>query len=436
MATLFSQQSRIATFRKLWVALARAQQELGLEISTHQIQQMEAHVDKIDFHRAAEYEKRFHHDVMAHIYAFGEQCPDAKPIIHLGATSCYVTDNADLILMRQGLQLIANSLRFLLKEGAEIAKRWADLPCLGYTHFQSAQPTTIGKRICLWLQDFLWDVQEWERLIAEIPLLGAKGATGTQASFLALFHGDMSKVSRLEELIAQEFGFIKIVPISGQTYSRKLDVTVLNALASFAASAHKMGTDLRLLAHTKEILEPFDAEQIGSSAMPFKKNPILSERICGLARFVISLAQNPVYTAATQWLERSLDDSSNRRLAVPEAFLGVDAILQLLKSLLPRLMVNTEEIESRLHAETPLLVMENILMAAVQRGGNRQSLHEELRRIAIAAQKHASPLEFLISQIERERAFGLTRTDIVPLLDMHALVGCAPNQVREFLETI
>jgi adenylosuccinate lyase len=428
MSYLFSQKNKILTFRRLWVSLARHQSRLGLPVTKAQIAQMESHLEEIDFEAAARYEKRFRHDVMAHIHAFGDQCPDARGIIHLGATSCYVTDNADLIIFKEGLHLIEKKLIHVLKLLARFAAKEAKTPCLSYTHYQSAQPTTMGKRACLWLQDFLMDAKDLQRIYEELPFLGVKGATGTQSSFLALFNGNAAKVLKLEKAIAKDFGFTNILPISGQTYSRKIDLNILNAFASFSASAHKMGTDIRLLAHDGELLESFDKSQVGSSAMPYKRNPMYSERICGLARFVISLSQNSTYTAATQWLERSLDDSSNRRLAIPEAFLGMDAVLNLLAHLLEKLQMNKAVALERLKKELPHLVMENIMMKAVKNGGNRQELHETLRRCS------SKSLDDLIEEIAKNREFHLDRKEIKPLLSIPSLIGMAPIQVREFLK--
>lgn len=418
MSRLFSSQFKISTFRRLWTALAKAEQKLGLPITHQQIAQLEDNIDRIDFIAAHAYEKRFRHDVMAHIHAYGDQCPEAKPIIHLGATSSYVTDNTDLIQLKQGLQLLLNKLIHILRLLATFAKKEAAAPCLGYTHFQPAQPTTFGKRASLWLQDFLLDAQELERLSLSLPFLGTKGATGTQASFLSLFEGNGAKVKELETLIAHDLGFTKILPISGQTYTRKLDLHVLNALASFSASAHKMATDIRLLAHEGELTEASTETQIGSSAMPYKRNPIYSERICGLARFVISLAQNPAYTTATQWLERSLDDSSNRRLCIPESFLGVDAILNLLSHLISNLVVNRSLALENLHIQIPHLAMENILMQAVKKGGDRQAVHENLRKLSGKS----------ISEIVKE--LHLDPKEFTPA----SLIGRAPEQVEEFLK--
>lgn len=429
---LFSAQFKFATFRRLWVALAKAQQKLGLPITDPQIAQMEAHVGQIDFAKAHEYEKKFRHDVMAHIHAFGDQCPDAKSIIHLGATSSYVTDNTDLIQMKEALKLLIAKLTQIIKLLASFAEKEAASPCLSYTHYQSAQPTTIGKRACLWLQDFLMDAIEWERHIQTLPFLGAKGATGTQASFLSLFNGDTAKLERLEQTISQEFGFSKVLPIAGQTYTRKLDLNLLNALESFAASAHKMATDIRLLSHEEEIQEGFGKDQVGSSAMPYKRNPIYSERICGIARFVMSLAQNPAYTTATQWFERTLDDSSNRRLSIPESFLGVDAILNLLHHLLTNLSVDRGQALDHLQQELPFLSMENILMLAVKKGASRQTAHEKLRQLAISSKTQKLSMESLIHQIEK--SLDLKPEELKGFFKPDALYGAAPQQVHVFIK--
>ncbi len=422
MSFLFSAHFKITTYRKLWASLAKAQQKLGLPITHRQVAELEDNVEKIDFLAAKVYEKKFKHDVMAHIYAFGDQCPDAKAIIHLGATSTFVTDNTDLIQLKKGLELLLSKIGQVIRLMAPLSEKCAASPCLGYTHFQAAQPTTIGKRICLWLQDFLSDAEEFERQMGSLPFLGAKGATGTQSSFLALFDGDIDKVEKLEKQIASDFGFSKILPIAGQTYPRKIDLTVLNALASFAASAHKLATDIRLLAHDGEMLEGFEEEQVGSSAMPYKHNPIYSERICGLARFVIALAQNPAYTAATQWLERSLDDSSNRRFSIPESFLGADAILNLLIHLFTHLKIDEALALEHLIEKIDLISMENILMLAVKKGADRQKTHEILRKLSQKKKRDiAKELHLEVSELE-------------PLLNPLKLIGCAPEQVRKFLK--
>jgi adenylosuccinate lyase len=368
---------------------------------------------------------------MAHIHAFGDLCPEAKPIIHWGATSCYVTDNADLLQMREALHLLFGKMLHVIQLLSHFAKEQKKTPALSYTHFQSAQPTTFGKRATLWLQDFWMDALEWERMLASFPFLGAKGATGTQSSFLFLFDGHEDKIDQLETLIAAEFGLHTVLPISGQTYTRKIDLHLLNAFESFAASAHKMATDLRLLAHDGELVEGFEKNQVGSSAMPYKRNPIYSERICGIARFVISLAQNPAYTTATQWLERSLDDSSNRRLSLPDAFLGVDAILNLLIHLIPKLQVNAPLALRNIEEKLPFLVMENILMASVKKGGNRQELHEKLRLLS-----EQGSLSALVHKIEQDPSFHLKKEEINKLTQVSSLIGLAPSQVDHFLTEV
>jgi adenylosuccinate lyase len=431
MSRLFSPWFKGVCFRKLWVALALAEKNAGLPVQSAQIAQMQAHTDTIDFGSILHYEKIFRHDVMAHIHAFGDQCPEAKPIIHWGATSSYVTDNSELIQLKNGMELLFQKMLHVLQKMAHLAKKHAHDPCLGYTHFQPAQPTTIGKRICLWLQDFLLDAREWERLMREIPFLGVKGATGTQSSFLALLNGDHAKVQQMEQEIAASFGFSNILQICGQTYTRKIDIHVLHSIASFAASAHKFGTDIRLLAHEGELLEPFGKAQVGSSAMPYKRNPIYSERICGLARFAISLAQNPAYTSATQWLERSLDDSSNRRLAIPEAFLSADAILNTMIYILSDIQIDKEASLHHVQQNLPNLCMENILMESVKRGADRQLVHEKLRSIAL---KENSLVE-MVAAMEKEKIIHLSRQEIEKIADPKHLVGRAPLQVVEFLQS-
>jgi adenylosuccinate lyase len=434
MSHLFSARAKTILFRQLWLSLAKAQKKLGLPISSQQIHEMETSLEQIDFETIQAYEKKFRHDVMAHIHAYGDVCQSAKPILHLGATSSFVTDNADLIQLKSALHLLFQKLLHLLHKLAALAKKHAHDPCLSYTHFQPAQPTTIGKRICLWLQDFLLDAKEWHRLIETLPFLGAKGATGTQASFLSLFEGNHAKVEQLEREIAAAFGFHHLLPISGQTYTRKLDIHALNALESFAASAHKVGNDIRLLAHEGEFLEPFQETQVGSSAMPYKRNPIYSERICGLARFAISLSQNPSYTTATQWLERTLDDSSNRRFALPESFLTVDAILNLLLFVFSAPEIRPPVALRHVEQHLPLLSLENILMAAVKRGASRQEIHEKLRSIAFASMRDDEPFERLVQSIEKDSRFLLTRKEIEQVADAKQLIGCAPEQVGAFLQ--
>ncbi len=432
MSYLFSQQFKISTFRRLWVALAKAQKELGLPISSEQIQQMEKHVETIDFHQVHMYEKQFRHDVMAHIHAFGDQCPAAKPILHLGATSSYVADNTDLIQMKEALRLLHTKLIALIQKLSALAKLHASDPTLSYTHYQPAQPTTIGKRFCLWLQDMYQDALDWERLESSLPFLGVKGATGTQASFLTLLDGDEKKAKELESLVAASFQFSHVLPIAGQTYPRKIDLSLLNSLESFAASAHKMATDLRLLAHEGEIQEAFEEKQIGSSAMPYKRNPIYAERICGLSRFVISLAQNPAYTAATQWLERSLDDSSNRRLCIPEAFLGADALLNLLAHIIDHLQVDAQLAKQHVIEHLPLLALENILMSAVKKGESRQEAHEVLRSLSAASKKEKDPHVFLIREVATN--FHVAESEVKAFFDLEKMIGLAPKQVHDFLQ--
>lgn len=427
MLSLFSPRHRIVLFRKLWLSLATAEQKLGLNISQQQLEEMRKSIDDIPFEKIQEYEKRFRHDVMAHIHAFGDQCPSAKPIIHLGATSTFVTDNADLVQLKEALALLNDKISLMVRRLSSFAEKQANTPTVGWTHYQMAQPTTVGKRACLWLQDFLTDALEWERLLQTLPFLGAKGATGTQASFLSLFDGDDEKVKKLELFIAHDFGFENVLPICGQTYPRKIDLLILNALSAFAAGAHKMATDLRLLAHDQELQEPHLDTQIGSSAMPHKHNPMYAERICALSRFVIALSQNPAYTLATQWLERTLDDSANRRLCLSESFLCIDAILNILISIVEDLHVNTPTIESHLEEALPQLMIENILMEAVKKGGNRQELHEKLRKMNQAKKISAQ-------SIAKDPAFHLSEKEVERLSELKYLIGRAPAQVKEFLK--
>lgn len=437
MREIFSPQHKYVTWRKLWVALAKAQHKLGLPISQEQIQEMEKYITDINFEIAAEYEERLHHDVMAHIHAFGDQAQQAKGIIHLGATSCYVTDNGDLIQMSEGLDLLIQKLKIVLDQLSKFAEEHANLPCLGFTHFQSAQLTTVGKRACLWIQDFLIDLEELNHRKKNIKFLGVKGTTGTQASFLALFKNDKEKVRQLDQLVASSMGFGALYTVTGQTYTRKQDILILSALAGFGASAHKFGTDLRLLAHLKEVEEPFGHEQVGSSAMPYKRNPILSERVCGLARFAISLLENPLYTAATQWLERSLDDSANRRLSIPEAFLTIDSILELLLKITKGMVVNREVIEQGVAKELPFMATENLLMAAVKKGKDRQKIHEILRSHSLEAQhrvKSGDGINDLFDRLSADQALGLTRDEIAKLVDVVHFIGMAPDQVKLFIE--
>jgi adenylosuccinate lyase len=434
MGELWSPQRKFSTCRRLWVALAEAEAELGLPISAEQIAELKAHVTDVDFEAAAGYERRLRHDVMAHVHAYGDACPTARPIIHLGATSCYVTDNTDLVLLRESLELVRERLVGVLAALARFARRHRDLPCLAYTHFQPAQPTTVGKRACLWAYDLVLDLAEIEHRLAALKALGSKGTTGTQASFLALFQGDQAKVRQLETLICRKLGFADSYPVTGQTYPRKIDAQVLAALSGIAQSAHKMATDLRLLAHRREIEEPLEADQIGSSAMAYKQNPMRSERICALARFVMSLESSAAATAAVQWLERTLDDSANRRLTLPQAFLAADAVLILGRNVAGGLLVYPRVIAANLRAELPFLATENILMAGVAAGGDRQDLHERIRRhsrAAAAVVKQEGRANDLLERLAADPAFA--QIDLSAVLDPLQLAGRAPRQVDEFL---
>jgi len=436
MSHLFSAQFKYSTWRKLWIALAGAQKKLGLPITEAQLKSMRAAVNSIDFAKAAHYETIYKHDVMAHIYAFADAAPESRGIIHLGATSSYVTDNGDLIQMQAALHLISNKLLLLLRHLSTFARKYAGLATLSYTHFQSAQPTTVGKRACLWLQDFHTDYAEIFRLYSHLRFLGVKGATGTAASFLALFDADAAKVKQLETLVSEEMGFSHIFPIAGQTYPRKQDSMILHALASFAASAHKFATDIRLLCHLKEIEEPFAENQVGSSAMPYKRNPMRCERICGIARFLISLNENPLYTQATQWLERSLDDSSNRRLYLPESFLATDALLNLLLSVTKGLIVYPKMIEKHLHAELPFLATESFLMAAVKKGKDRQKVHERLRihSLEVGRRIKEEGLENdLLTRIAHDPEIALSQKEIQELLSSVHIIGLSEEQTHDFL---
>jgi adenylosuccinate lyase len=434
MAELWSEQRRVSTWRRLWVALADAERRLGLAVSEAQVAELREKVDEIDFEAAEAHERRLRHDVMAHVHAFGEVAPAAKPIIHLGATSCYVTDNTDLILIREALGLVRTGLVGAIDALASFAERWKGLPCLGYTHFQPAQLVTVGKRTTLWCQDLIFDLVEVERRIHGLKFLGAKGTTGTQASFLALFGGDHAKVEALDRQVAAAFGFAETYAVSGQTYSRKVDSQVVATLAGVAESAHRLGTDLRLLAHEREVEEPFEAEQVGSSAMAYKRNPMRAERICSLARFVMGQSAVAGQTAATQWLERTLDDSAVRRLVLPQAFLGVDAILRLVLNVVPGLVVNPQVVAKHVTTELPFMASENILMAAVQTGGDRQELHERIRGHALAAAeriKQGALENDLIARLAADPAFQ--KVNLAGVLEPTQFVGRAPEQVDEFL---
>ena len=435
MLYLFSPDKKFTTWRRLWIALARAEMKLGLPITQAQIDEMEQHKDDIDYEAAARYERQLRHDVMAHIHAFGDLCPTAMPIIHLGATSCFVGDNTDVILMREGLELLRGKLVNLIDRLTKFAMEYRAMPTLGFTHFQPAQLTTVGKRATLWGNELVMDLEELEHRIDSLQFRGVKGTTGTQASFLELFGGDQEKVRRLEKLVSEEMGFEKVVPVCGQTYSRKMDANVLATLSGIAQSAGKFATDLRLLSHLKEMEEPFQEKQIGSSAMPYKRNPMRCERICSLARYVIVDALNPAFTSYNQWFERTLDDSANKRISIPEAFLAVDAILQIYLNVTDGLKVYPKVIERHLREELPFMATENIMMDAVKRGGDRQALHERIRIHSVAAGKvvkEEGGQNDLVDRIAGDPMFGLTKEEILAHMDPAAYIGRCPAQVEEF----
>jgi len=437
MSEIWSPQRKFSTWRRLWVALAEAEAELGLPISPEQIAELKAHTDDVDFEAAGRHERRLRHDVMAHVHAYGDLCPGARPIIHLGATSCYVTDNTDLLLLRESLELVRDRTVAVIDRLAKFAAEHRDLACLAFTHLQPAQPTTVGKRACLWAYDLVLDLAEIEHRLATLKARGAKGTTGTQASFLQLFDGDHGKVRRLERLISQKLGFEECYAVTGQTYPRKIDSQVLGVLSGIAQSAHKMATDLRLLAHRKELEEPFEKEQVGSSAMAYKRNPMRSERICSLGRFVMSLESNTAATLSTQWLERTLDDSANRRLVLPQAFLATDAVLILYQNVAEGLVVYPNVIARSLEAELPFMATENILMAAVAAGGDRQELHERIRRHSQAAAdvvKKEGGRNDLLDRLLADEAFAAV--DLTSALAPSQFVGRAPEQVDEFLAAV
>ena len=439
MQFLFSAQNKFSLWRKLWIILAESEQALGLPITDEQIAEMKAHQNDIDFDVAAAYEKKLRHDVMAHIHAWGDQCPTARPIIHLGATSCYVGDNADVLILRDALKLVRARLLAVIQALSQFAEEHAAQPCLAFTHFQSAQPTTVGKRATLWLNDLTLDLEEIDFCLNTLKPLGCKGTTGTQASFLELFHGDFEKVKKLDSLISEKMGFAAAVPVSGQTYSRKTDSRVLNALSQIGQSAHKFANDIRLLAHKKEIEEPFEKNQIGSSAMASKRTPMRSERMTALSRFLISNAQNGAMTAAEQWFERTLDDSANRRLSLAEGFLCADAILSLYLNIASGLVVYDKVIEKHLKEELPFMATENILMDAVERGGDRQELHEHIRVHSIAAanavKMEGKPCD-LLSRIAADPAFQADEETLEKALLPENYIGCAAMQTREYLNTV
>ncbi len=439
MQYIFSDDNKFRTWRRLWIALARAEQKQGLDITDEQIAELEAHKDDINYEEAAAREKLVRHDVMSHVYAYGLQCPHAKGIIHLGATSCYVGDNTDIIVMRQGLELVRKKLVGVLAKLARFAGQYKDMPCMAYTHGQPAQPTTVGKRATLWANELVMDLGEIEHRLATLQLRGVKGTTGTQASFMELFGGDSARVKAVEADVCAQMGFDKVVPVCGQTYSRKVDYNVLSALAGLAQSAMKMATDIRLLANFKEMEEPFEKNQIGSSAMPYKRNPMRCERICALARYLMVDVLNPAMTAGTQWFERTLDDSANKRIAMAEGFLAADAILNILLNVSDGLVVYPKVIRSRVMAELPFMASENIMMKAVKKGGDRQELHERLREHAVAAAavvKQEGRPNDMIARVEADPAFGLTREEIEAELSPEAFTGRAPQQVEEYLRDV
>ena len=439
MQYIFSPDKKFRTWRRLWIALAETEKELGLPITDEQIAELKEHAEDINYDVAKAREKEVRHDVMSHVYAYGVQCPKAKGIIHLGATSCYVGDNTDIIIMTEALKLVKKKLVNVLSELAAFADRYKDLPTLAFTHFQPAQPTTVGKRAALWMQEFCLDLEDLDHVISTMKLLGSKGTTGTQASFLELFDGDMDKVNALDPMIARKMGFSACYPVSGQTYSRKVDTRVLNVLAGIAASATKMSNDIRLLQHLKEVEEPFEKSQIGSSAMAYKRNPMRSERIASLSRYVIADALNPAITSATQWFERTLDDSANKRLSVPEGFLAIDGILDLCLNVVDGLVVYPKVIEKHLMSELPFMATENIMMDAVKKGGDRQELHERIRELSMEAGKRVKEEGLdnnLLSLIAQEPMFMTNEEELAEAMDPSRYVGCAPAQVERFLKEV
>lgn len=436
MSELWSARRKFTTWRRCWIALAEAEQELGIEISDEQIEEMRAEVDNIDFERAKEHERRTRHDVMAHIHAYGEVAPKAKGIIHLGATSCYVGDNTDLILIREGLDILLSKAVAVLARLKNFALEWKDQPTLGFTHYQPAQLVTVGKRACLWAQDLLMDIEDIEAVTGRLLCRGVKGTTGTQASFMALFNNDAEKVRRLDQLVSDKLGFTASYPVTGQTYSRKVDTHVLNVLAGLGESIHKWATDLRLLQNLKEVEEPFERSQVGSSAMAYKRNPMRCERACALGRFLMVSPLHGSFTTAVQWFERTLDDSAIRRLSLPEAFLAADGALNLYLNVMENPKVYPKVIERRLMEELPFMATENILMACVKRGGDRQELHEAIRRHAqeagLQVKEHGKPND-LLDRLASDPAIGMTREELDQTLDLREFIGRAPQQAVEFM---
>ena len=439
MQYIFSPDMKFRTWRKLWIALAETEKELGLPITDEQIEELKAHADDINYDVAREREKLVRHDVMSHVYAYGQQCPKAKGIIHLGATSCYVGDNTDIIVMAEALKLVRKKLVNVINELAGFADQYKAQPTLAFTHFQPAQPTTVGKRATLWLQEFLMDLEDLEYVSGTLKLLGSKGTTGTQASFLELFDGDQETIDKIDPMIAKKMGFSACYPVSGQTYSRKVDTRVLNILAGIAASAHKMSNDIRLLQHLKEVEEPFEKNQIGSSAMAYKRNPMRSERIASLSRYVMIDALNPAITSATQWFERTLDDSANKRLSIPEGFLAIDGILDLCLNVVDGLVVYPKVIEKRLMSELPFMATENIMMDAVKAGGDRQELHERIRELSMEAGKNVKEKGLdnnLLELIAADPVFNLTLEELQKTMDPARYTGRAKEQVEAFLANV
>ena len=439
MQYIFSPDMKFRTWRRLWIALAETEKELGLNITQEQIDELKAHADDINYDVAKAREKEVRHDVMSHVYAYGVQCPKAKGIIHLGATSCYVGDNTDIIVMTEALKLVRKKLLNVIAELAKFADANKDLPTLAFTHFQPAQPTTVGKRATLWMQEFLMDLEDLDYVLSTMKLLGSKGTTGTQASFLELFDGDQETIDKIDPMIAEKMGFKECYPVSGQTYSRKVDTRVLNVLAGIAASAHKFSNDIRLLQHLKEVEEPFEKSQIGSSAMAYKRNPMRSERIASLSRFVMVDALNPAITSATQWFERTLDDSANKRLSVPEGFLAVDGILDLCLNVVDGLVVYPKVIEKRLRSELPFMATENIMMDAVKAGGDRQELHERIRELSMEAGKTVKvegKENNLLELIAADPAFNMSLEDLEKTMDPAKYTGRASVQVDAFLKNV
>ena len=439
MQYIFSQDNKFRTWRKLWIALAETEHELGLNITKEQIDELKAHQDEINYEVAEAREKEVRHDVMSHVYAYGVQCPNAKGIIHLGATSCYVGDNTDIIIMREGLELVHKKLVNVINELSKFAMKYKDMPTLAYTHFQPAQPTTVGKRATLWLNELVHDLEDLEYVLGSLKLLGSKGTTGTQASFLELFDGDHAKCRQLDQMIAEKMGFTSCYPVSGQTYSRKVDFRVLSVLAGIAQSAHKFTNDIRMLQHMKEVEEPFEKHQIGSSAMAYKRNPMRSERIASLADYVISDLMNPMLVSSTQWFERTLDDSANKRLSVPEGFLAIDGILDLYLNVVDGLVVYPKVIRKHLMAELPFMATENIMMDAVKAGGDRQELHEKIRQLSMQAGKTVKEEgkdNNLLELIAADPSFHLSLEDLEASMQPERYVGRAPKQTEEFITEV